>query len=150
KGTGKEQKIHIEAGSGLSKEEDEKMKAEAKANETVDKAEREKVDKLNSADSLVFQTEKQLKEYGDKIPPDKKGAIETALNKLKEAPKSQNLAAVYASMAEPNAAWTAASQVTYHAQQAGTQPEDNPQNGELSSGPASGDNVTDLPSKEVK
>src|SRR6186713_2558742 len=91
KGTGKEQKIHIEAGSGLSKEEVEKMKAEAKANEATDKAEREKIDKLNSADSLIFQTEKQVKEYGDKIPADKKGAIETALAKLKEAHKGQSI-----------------------------------------------------------
>ncbi len=150
KGTGKEQKIHIEAGSGLSKEEVEKMKAEAKANEAADKAEREKVDKLNTADSLVFQTEKQLKEYGDKIPADKKGAIETAMNKLKEAHKSQDLAAVDASMAELNAAWTAASQDMYNAQQAGAQPGDNPQNGEQSSGTASGDNVTDVPYEEVK
>ncbi len=79
KGTGKEQKIRIEAGSGLSKEEIEKMKDEAKANEATDKAEKEKVEKLNQADSLVFQTEKQLKEYGDKIPADKKAPIETAV-----------------------------------------------------------------------
>ncbi len=73
KGTGKEQKIRIEAGSGLSKDEVEKMKAEAKANEASDKEAREKVDKVNQADSLIFQTEKQLKEFGDKIPVDKKG-----------------------------------------------------------------------------
>ena len=83
KGTGKEQKIHIEAGSGLSKEEVERMKSEAKANEATDKAEREKVDKFNQADSLLFQTEKQLKEYGDKIPADKKAVIEQAAEKLK-------------------------------------------------------------------
>ena len=91
KGTGKEQKIRIEAGSGLSKEEIEKMKNEAKANEATDKAEREKVEKVNQADSLIFQTEKQLKEYGDKIPADKKGPIESALNKLKEAHKTQDI-----------------------------------------------------------
>ena len=78
KGTGKEQKIHIEAGSGLSKDEVERMKAEAKMNEATDKTEREKVDKLNMADSLIFQTEKQLKEYGEKIPADKKATIESA------------------------------------------------------------------------
>ena len=89
KGTGKEQKIRIEAGSGLSKEEIEKMKDEAKAHEAKDKAAREKVDKLNQADSLIFQTEKQLKEYGDKIPADKKAPIEAALNKLKEAHKTR-------------------------------------------------------------
>src|SRR5205809_6939413 len=117
KGTGKEQKIHIEAGSGLSKDEVEKMKAEAKANEATDKAEREKVDKLNQADSLVFQTEKQLKEYGDKIPADKKSIIETAANKLKEAHKSQDIPAIDTAMAELNAAWTAASQDIYNSQQ---------------------------------
>src|SRR5438270_1794749 len=100
KGTGKEQKIRIEAGSGLSKDEIEKMKAEARANEATDKAAREKIDKLNQADSLIFQTEKQLKEYGDKIPADKKAPIETALNKLKEAHKSQDVSAVDAATAE--------------------------------------------------
>ncbi len=92
KGTGKEQKIRVEAGSGLNKEEIEKMKAEAKANEATDKAAREKVEKINQADSLIFQTEKQLKEYGDKIPADKKAPIETALTKLKEAHKSGDAA----------------------------------------------------------
>src|SRR6185436_1908946 len=121
KGTGKEQKIHIEAGSGLSKDEVEKMKAEAKANEATDKAEREKIDKLNAADSLVFQTEKQLKEYGDKIPADKKGAIETSVNKLKEAHKAQDVAGIDAAMSELNAAWTAASQDIYNSQQQGAQ-----------------------------
>ncbi|MGB3154920.1 MAG: molecular chaperone DnaK, partial [Chitinophagaceae bacterium] len=118
KGTGKEQKIHIEAGSGLSKDEVEKMKAEAKANEATDKAEKEKVEKLNQADSLVFQTEKQLKEYGEKIPAEKKTAIETAAEKLKEAHKSQDLAAIDTSMAELNAAWTAASEDMYKNTQA--------------------------------
>jgi molecular chaperone DnaK len=91
-GTGKEQKIRIEAGSGLSKEEVEKMKADARANEAEDKVAREKVEKINQADSLIFQSEKQLKEYGDKIPADKKGTIENALNKLKEAHKTQDIA----------------------------------------------------------
>ncbi len=85
KGTGKEQKIHIEAGSGLSKEEVERMKAEAKANEETDKVEKEKVEKLNMADSLVFQTEKQLKEYGEKIPAEKKTAIEAGCRKIKRS-----------------------------------------------------------------
>ena len=118
KGTGKEQKIRIEAGSGLSKEEVEKMKAEAKANEAADKLARERVEKLNQADSLIFQTEKQFKEFGDKIPADKKGAIETALTKLKEAHKNQDLAAVDTAMAEMNTAWTAASEDIYKAQAA--------------------------------
>src|SRR5688500_3015293 len=115
KGTGKEQKIRVEAGSGLSKEEVEKMKAEAKANEATDKAEKEKVEKLNAADSLVFQTEKQLKEYGEKIPAEKKTAIETAAAKLKEAHKVQDIAAVDPAMTELNNAWTAASQDIYNA-----------------------------------
>jgi molecular chaperone DnaK len=123
KGTGKEQKIRIEAGSGLSKEEVEKMKAEAKANEAADNEARARVEKLNQADSLIFQTEKQFKEFGDKIPADKKGAIETALTKLKEAHKNQDIPAIDAGMEEMNAAWTAASEDIYKAQQdAGAQP----------------------------
>src|SRR5450432_312741 len=104
KGTGKEQKIRIEAGSGLSKEEIEKMKNEAKANEESDKIEKEKIEKINQADSLIFQTEKQLKEYGDKISADKKAPIEAALNKLKEAHKQQNVAAIDPAIAEINTA----------------------------------------------
>ncbi|HEY0432882.1 MAG TPA: molecular chaperone DnaK, partial [Chitinophagaceae bacterium] len=98
KGTSKEQKIRIEAGSGLTKDEIEKMKNEAKANEATDKAEREKVDKLNQADALVFQTEKQLKEYGEKIPAEKKKVIENAAEQLKEAHKKQDLAGIDAAM----------------------------------------------------
>src|SRR6201985_1823847 len=123
KGTGKEQKIRIEAGSGLSKEEIEKMKNDAKAHESEDKAAREKIDKLNQADSLIFQTEKHLKEFSDKLPADKKAPIETALNKLKEAQKSQDIAAIDAPVATMNTAWTAASEELYKAtQQAGEQP----------------------------
>ena len=149
KGTGKEQKIRIEAGSGLSKEEVEKMKAEAKANESTDKAAREKVDKINQADSLVFQTEKQLKEYGDKIPADKKAPIETALNKLKEAQKSQDIAAIDASVAEMNNAWTAASEEMYKATQqtGGQQPGAETGGQQPNSG---GENVTDAEFEEVK
>lgn len=148
KGTGKEQKIHIEAGSGLSKDEVERMKAEAKANEATDKAEKEKVEKLNMADSLVFQTDKQLKEYGDKIPADKKSAIESAAEKLKEAHKAQDLAAVDTTMAELNAAWTAASEDIYKTQaETGQQP--GPE-GQAGQGAATGDNVTDVPYEEVK
>ncbi|HMK05005.1 MAG TPA: molecular chaperone DnaK [Ferruginibacter sp.] len=119
KGTGKEQKIRIEAGSGLSKEEIEKMKNDAKANEATDKAEKEKVEKINAADSLIFQTEKQLKEYGEKIPAEKKEPIEAALTKLKEAHKSQDLAQIDAATAEMNAAWTTASEEMYKATQEG-------------------------------
>ena len=117
KGTGKEQNIRIEASTGLSKEEIEKMKAEAAANADSDKAAREKVDKMNSADSLIFQTEKQMKEFGDKIPEDKKKAIEDGVAKLKEAHKSDDVTAVDTAMEELNAAWTAASQDLYAAQQ---------------------------------
>jgi molecular chaperone DnaK len=116
KGTGKEQKIRIEAGSGLSKEEVEKMKAEAKANEVADKEAKERVEKINAADSLIFQTEKNIKEFGDKIPADKKAPIDAALEKLKEAHKNQDLAGIDAAMAEMNTAWTAASEEIYKAQ----------------------------------
>lgn len=151
KGTGKEQKIHIEAGSGLSKEEVEKMKAEAKANEASDKAEKEKVEKLNQADSLVFQTEKQLKEYGDKIPADKKGAIEQAAEKLKEAHKAQDIPAIDTAMAALNAAWTAASEDMYKAtQDTGAQQPGAEQPHTADAGAGSTDNVTDVPYEEVK
>jgi molecular chaperone DnaK len=153
KGTGKEQKIRIEAGSGLSKEEVENMKAEAKANEASDKLARERVEKLNQADSLIFQTEKQFKEFGDKIPADKKGAIETALEKLKEAHKNQDLAAVDTAMAEMNTAWTAASEDIYKAQAAAG----NAGADAAGAGPAGADNaqngtetVTDAEFEEVK
>ena len=119
KATGKEQTIRIEASSGLSKEEIDRMKAEAEVNAEADKKERERVDKLNQADSMIFQTENQLKELGDKIPADKKAPIEAALNKLKEAHKSQDLAAVEAATAELNNAWQAASAQMY---QQGAQP----------------------------
>jgi len=148
KGTGKEQKIRIEAGSGLSKEEGERMKAEARANEAADKAAREKIDKLNQADALIFQTEKQLKEYGDKIPADKKTPIETALNKLKEAHKAQDLSAVDAAMAEMNNAWTAASEEMYKATQGGQAGAGNNQQG--GAGQGGGENVTDAEYEEVK
>jgi molecular chaperone DnaK len=154
KGTGKEQKIHIEAGSGLSKEEVEKMKAEAKANEATDKAEKERVDKLNAADSMIFQTEKQLKEYGEKIPAEKKTAIENAWEKLKEAHKTQNLAGLDSSMNELNTAWTAASQDMYNSTQQqgpGTQPgAEQQQPGSNGGGAKAGEDVTDVPYEEVK
>jgi molecular chaperone DnaK len=124
KGTGKEQNIRIEASTGLSQEEIDRMKAEAKANEESDKKVKEKVEKLNQADGLVFQTEKQLSEYGDKIPEDKKAAIQSAVDKLKEAHKAEDLAGIDTAMAELNNAWSAASQDIYNAQQAqGGQPE---------------------------
>lgn len=154
KGTGKEQKIHIEAGSGLNKDEVERMKAEAKANEATDKAEREKVDKLNMADSLVFQTEKQLKEYGEKIPQDKRTVIENAAEQLKEAHKNQDLAAVDTAMASLNAAWTAASEDIYKTQAEGAQQQPGPDAGagpqSNGNGAKTSDNVTDVPYEEVK
>ena len=113
KATGKEQAIRIEASSGLSKEEIERMKAEAEANAEADKKEREKIDKLNQADSMIFQTENQLKELGDKLPADKKAPIEAALQKLKDAHKAQDLAGIDASMAELNNAFQAASAEMY-------------------------------------
>jgi molecular chaperone DnaK len=148
KGTGKEQKIRIEAGSGLTKEEIEKMKNEAKVNEASDKAERERIDKLNAADGLIFQTEKQFKEFGDKIPADKKGPIEAALNKLKEAHKQQDLAAVESGTKELNDAWMAASQEMYNASQQGATPGAEPQGHEQQAGPS--ENVTDAEFEEVK
>ncbi len=120
KGTGKEQNIRIEASSGLSKEEIERMKNEAKANEDLDNKLREKAEKLNAADNLIFQTEKQLKEYGEKIPADKKTAIETAAKDLQTARGSEDLDAIDKALEALNAAWNAASQDIYNAsQQAG-------------------------------
>jgi molecular chaperone DnaK len=154
KGTGKEQKIRIEAGSGLSKEEVEKMKSEAKANEASDKAAREKVEKVNAADSMIFQTEKQLKEYGDKIPADKKAPIESALGKLKEAHKAQDLAGIDKAQAEMNTAWTAASEEMYKASQAAGGEQQGPGAGPEASGQShaagGSENVTDAEFEEVK
>lgn len=129
KGTGKEQSIRIEASSGLSKEEIERMKAEAAANEEADKKEREKVDKLNQADSMIFQTEKQLKEVGDKIPADKKSAIEAALGKLKQAHEAKDVAGCDAAIGELNQVLQSAAQDIYGAQQqaGGAQPGANQQ-----------------------
>lgn len=118
KTSGKEQKIRIEASSGLTEEEIIRMKQEAEANAESDKQAREKVDKLNQADSLIFQTEKQLKEYGDKISAGNKSAIEGALGRLKEAYGKQDVPAVEAAMDELNKPWQSASQEIYQAQQA--------------------------------
>lgn len=151
KGTGKEQKITVQGGSGLNKDEVEKMKAEAKAHEAEDKAAREKVDKINQADSLIFQTEKQLKEFGEKISADKKAPIETALSKLKEAHKSQDVAGIDAALAEMNNAWTAASEEMYKATQGGAQ--QGPTGGEQANqggGSSSSDHVEDAQFEEVK
>ena len=156
KGTNKEQNIRIEASTGLSKEEVEKMKAEAEANAESDKAAREKIDKLNAADTLVFQTEKQLKEIGDKIPADKKTAIETAVKDLKEAHKAEDMEKIDSASESLNAAWQAASQDIYQAQQ-----QDQSQAGQDSGNGAAGggdaqsgeqsgdDDVTDVEFEEV-
>ena len=155
KATGKEQAIRIEASSGLSKEEIEKMKAEAEANAEADKKEREKIDKLNQADSVIFQTENQLKELGDKLPADKKAPIEVALQKLKDAHKAQDLAAIDTAMAEINTAFQAASAEMYAqggAQQGGAQagPDMNGGAGQQDNGTKHGDNVQDADFEEVK
>ena len=119
KATGKEQNIRIEASSGLSDAEIQRMRDEAKANEAADKAEKERIDKINNADGMCFQTEKNLKEYGDKLPADKKAAIEEAKNKLQDAVKAQNLADIDKYNAELEAAWHAASEDMAKAAQAG-------------------------------
>ena len=154
KGTGKVQSIRIEASSGLSDDEVKRMKEEAQANAEADKKEKERIDKLNQADSMIFQTEKQLKDLGDKLPADKKAPIETALNKLKEAHKAQDIAGINAAMAELNSVFQAASQEMYNAQnaQGGAQP--GPNFGQQTGGNASNNKqdggVTDVDFEEVK
>jgi molecular chaperone DnaK len=149
KATGKEQKIRIEASSGLSDDEIKRMRDEAKANEAADKAEKERIDKINAADAMVFQSEKNLKEYGDKIPADKKGAIETALGQLKEAHKSQNIADIDRATEALNNAWHAASEDMAKAAQAGQQagPQGAPQGNPADNKDGE---VTDVDFEEVK
>ncbi len=151
KGTGKEQNIRIEASTGLSQEEIDKMKAEAEANADADKVAREKVDKLNAADSLVFQTEKQITEYGDKIPSDKKEAIEKAVADLKEAHKLQDIAKIDSATEVLNTAWQAASQDIYNAQQASGGAEGASENSSADTAGAddSAEDVTDVEFEEV-
>ncbi|MCH5216737.1 MAG: molecular chaperone DnaK [Muribaculaceae bacterium] len=149
KATGKEQSIRIEASSGLTDEEIKRMKDEAAANAAEDAKAKERADKINQADSMIFQTEKSLADLGDKIPADKKSTIESALAKLKDAHKAQDIAAIDTAMNELNTAFQAASQDIYNAQQtAGAQPgadtSANAQN------PSSDDTVTDVPFEEVK
>ncbi|MBK9284347.1 MAG: molecular chaperone DnaK [Sphingobacteriaceae bacterium] len=151
KATGKSHNIRIEAKSGLSQEEIDRMKREAEANADADKKAREEVDKLNEADAMIFQTEKQLKEYGDKIPADKKSAIESAATELKAAHASKDIAKIEAALKTMNDAWSAASQDMYKAQQdqqnAGAQNDAGPQN---DSKQGNGENVTDVDFEEVK
>jgi len=159
KATGKSQSIHIEASSGLTDAEIKRMKDEAAANADSDSKEKERIDKLNHADSLIFQTEKQLEEMGDKLPADKKGPIEAALAKLKEAHKTQDIDAIDASTAELNKVFQAASEEMYNQANAqGGQPQGNPQDfdGQQQTNPNQGegktgeDNVTDVDFEEVK
>ncbi len=154
KATGKEQTIRIEASSGLSDAEIQRMKAEAEANAEADKAEKERIDKINQADSMIFQTEKQLSELGDKLPADKKAPIESALAELKTAHKDQNIEAIDRAMEALNTAFHAASQDMYNAQNAGAQA-DPTQGGGCNGGGCNnnqqqGDNVTDVDFEEVK
>jgi len=150
KGTGKEQKIRIEASSGLTDAEIEKMRQEAKANEESDKAEREKIDKINAADTLIFSTEKQLKEYGDKLSADNKSGIESALAELRTAHQSQDVTGIDAAMEKLNAAWQAASQEMYAAgPEAGAPPTDGTSANNETSDNGSED-VTDVNFEEVK
>lgn len=149
KGTGKEQRIRIEASSGLTEDEIRKMRDEAKANEEADKKAKERVDKVNAADSMIFQTEKQIKEFGDKLPADKRSAIESSLANLREAHKSNDVDLIDKAMAEMNTAWQAASEEMYKSAQGQPQgPEGAPTDQGQTKTP--GDEVTDVDFEEVK
>ncbi len=148
KGTGKEQKIRIEASSGLSDADIQKMRDEAKANEEADKAEKEKVEKVNAADTMIFTTEKQLKEYSDKLSEGNKTAIESALTELRAAHGTKDLAAIDSAMEKINTAWQAASQEMYATGAAPTGAEQNDQANSSSTGTEEG--VTDVNYEEVK
>ncbi len=153
KGTGKEQSIRIEASSGLSDDEIKRMKEEAEANADKDNKEKERIEKINQADQMIFQTEKQLKELGDKIPADKKKPIEDALEKLKEAHKSQDIETIDKAMEEMNTVFQAASQDIYNAQNAQQQQpgsEPNAQAGGESQKSSGDEEVTDVDFEEVK
>ncbi|HAL52152.1 MAG TPA: molecular chaperone DnaK, partial [Sphingobacterium sp.] len=149
KATGKEQNIRIEASSGLSDDEIKRMKEEAEANADADKKIKEEADKVNAADALIFSTEKQLKEYGDKISADKKAPIEAGLTKLKAAYEAKNFADIDAASEELQNAWNAASEEMYAASQGGAQ---QPQGdaGQAQGGNQGGDDVTDVDYEEVK
>ena len=154
KASGKSQNIRIEASSGLSEEEIKKMKAEAEANAESDKKQKEEIDKLNAADSMIFQTEKQIKEFGDKLPADKKEPIEKALQELRDAHKNKDLAAIDAAMAALNTAWQAASTEMYQNTQEQEQQAGQQQPGEQQQAPDdkkdNDDDVTDVDFEEVK
>ena len=156
KGTNKEQKIRIEASSGLNESEINRMREEAKANEAADKAEREKIEKVNQADSMIFQTEKQLKEYGDKLSESNKSAIESALAELRTAHGSRDAAAIETAMNKITEAWNAASQDIYNASAQGGNPMDGftgnggPADGQGGQTSGQDGNVSDVPFEEVK
>ena len=155
KATGKTQSIRIEASSGLSDDEIKRMKAEAEANADADKKERERIDKINAADAMIFNTEKQLKEYGDKLPADKKAEIESALEKLKTAHKAQDIAGIDAAMGEMNAIWQKASEEMYKnagaqgGQQGPFNGQQGPQNPGNGGNNGSDPDVTDVDFEEV-
>jgi molecular chaperone DnaK len=150
KATNKEQSIRIEASSGLSDDEIKRMKEEAAANAETDKQAREQVEKLNHADSLIFQTEKQMKEFGDKLPADKKAPIETALNNLKEAHKNKDFNAIDSATTELNTVFQAASQEMYNASNAQAGPQEGEPQASQQKGPKSDGEVTDVDFEEVK
>jgi molecular chaperone DnaK len=150
KATGKEQKIRIEASSGLTDEEIKRMKEEAEQNADADKAAKEEAEKINSADALIFSTEKQLKEFGDKLSADKKAPIEESLNKLKDAHAARNFADIDAAQAELQNAWNVASEEMYKGGQEGAQPEAGADAQAGGQAADSNDNVTDVDFEEVK
>ncbi len=151
KGTGKSQQIRIEASSGLSEADIKRMKEEAEANADADRKAKEEVDKINQADSLIFQTERQLKEFGEKLPADKKEPIEQALNKLREAHKNRDIAGIDTAMAELNSVWQAASEEMYKNTQQQGQPGAEQQGQPGSEQAKSPDQeVTDVDFEEVK
>jgi molecular chaperone DnaK len=154
KGTGRQQSIRIEASTGLSDSEITRMKEEAKTNEESDRKNKERIDKLNAADSLIFQTDRQLKDFGDKLPADKKEPITRAVEKLKEAHKNQDIDAVEKATAELNTAWQAASEELYKASnQSSSGPQAGPTEQQASSESKESKNdqeVTDVDFEEVK
>jgi len=150
KATGKSHNIRIEAKSGLSQEDIERMKREAEANADSDRKAKEEVDKLNEADAMIFQTEKQLKEFGDKIPAEKKAPIESALTELKAAHASKDIPKIDAALASINTLWSAASEDMYKAQQGGAENANANPNNAGQAGQPNGENVTDVDFEEVK
>ena len=150
KATGKQQSIRIEASSGLSDEEIKRMKAEAEANAEADRKLKEELDKVNSADAMIFQTEKQLKEMGDKIPAEKKAPIEAALTELKAAHESKNIAQIDAAMEKMNQAWSTVSADMYSQAGADQAQGGDPQQSQPNQDPSQDGEVTDADFEEVK